>query len=107
MLNDYNQSSDAFVIGKMSYNYTNTNNYFPFNGYINDVRVYDECLSQKQIKEISKGLGAHYKVEGIGINENLILRSDKITSGGQASGITRTYMEDGSMKIVSISGNGN
>lgn len=33
-----------------------------FNGTINDVRIYDECLSDKQIKEISKGLVAHYKM---------------------------------------------
>ena len=38
---------------------------------INDVRVYDECLSPKQIKEISKGLIAHYKLEGSGANPNL------------------------------------
>jgi len=28
----YNDSYDTFVLGKMSYGYTNTNNYFPFNG---------------------------------------------------------------------------
>jgi len=72
-----------------------------------DVRVYDECLSPKQVKEISKGLVAHYKLDAPKANENFILRSDTITSGSQASGITRTYMNDGSMKIVSTSGNGN
>lgn len=30
---------------------------------INDIRVYDECLSQQQINEISKGLILHYKME--------------------------------------------
>ena len=37
-------------------------------GGMNDLRIYDECLSLKQIKEISKGLVAHYKLEGIGAN---------------------------------------
>ena len=30
---------------------------------LNDFRIYDECLSQKQIKEISKGLVCHYKMD--------------------------------------------
>ena len=38
-----------------------------------DVRVYDECLSQKQIKEISKGLIAHYKLDNRYNTENLII----------------------------------
>ena len=29
-------------------------------GYMNDFRVYDHCLSQKEVKEISKGLILHY-----------------------------------------------
>lgn len=36
-----------------------------------DVRVYDECLSQKQIKEISKGLIAHYTLSETINNENI------------------------------------
>ena len=31
--------------------------------YLNDVRIYDEALSDKQIKEIAKGLVAHYKFD--------------------------------------------
>lgn len=44
-------------------------------GGMNDLRIYDECLSQKQIKEISKGLVAHYKLEGVGANPNLALNT--------------------------------
>jgi len=45
------------------------NNYFHIGetnnmvGGMNDLRIYDECLSQKQIKEISKGLICHYKLD--------------------------------------------
>ena len=33
---------------------------------LNDVRLYDHCLSLKEIKEISKGLIAHYQLKGMG-----------------------------------------
>ena len=52
------------VLGKMSYSYTNTSNYFSFNGQLNDVRIYDHCLSAKEVEEISKGLILHYKLDG-------------------------------------------
>lgn len=38
--------------------------YYPYKGYINDVRIYDHCLSPKEIEEISKGLVLHYKLDG-------------------------------------------
>lgn len=81
---------------------------FTLKGSINDVRIYDHCLSAKEVKEISKGLICHYKLDNNGFGgENLILESHRVTSGSDASGITSTYMDDGSLKIVSTSGNGN
>lgn len=47
-----------------------------YGGFINDFRLYDECLSQKQIKEISKGLVCHYKLTGVKANKNYIKNSD-------------------------------
>lgn len=77
-----------------------------FNGRMNDFRLYDHCLSAKEVKEISKGLVCHYKLDNNGFGgENLILESHRVTSGSDASGITSTYMDDGSLKIVSTSGN--
>lgn len=81
-------------------------NSYNLKGRLNDVRVYNHCLSAKEVKEISKGLLCHYKLDNKGFGgENLILESHRVTSGGDASGITSTYMDDGSLKIVSTSGN--
>ena len=58
----YQYASD-FTLGKMSYSYTNTSNYFSFNGALNDVRIYDHCLSPKEVEEISKGLVLHFPLD--------------------------------------------
>ena len=43
----------------------------------NDLRIYDECLTAKQIKEISKGLTLHYTLDrGLG-NPNLLLDTNQ------------------------------
>lgn len=35
-----------------------------FKGKVNDVRIYNHCLSQMEVKEISKGLVLHYPLDG-------------------------------------------
>lgn len=40
-----------------------------------DIRIYDECLSVKQIKEISKGLVLHYPLNSGYGNENLLVNT--------------------------------
>ena len=43
------------------------------NRYINDFRVYDHCLSPKEVKEISKGLMLHYPLDNCGLGcKNLL-----------------------------------
>lgn len=60
-----------------------------FVGRINDVRVYDHCLSLSEIKEISQGLILHYKFDDkpINISPNLVT---SITKGGQTTVDTTT-----------------
>lgn len=48
---DWSQAT-GFTIGKMAYQHTTTTNYFPFNGYINDVRVYATALSADDVSKL-------------------------------------------------------
>ena len=54
-------STTCWMIGANPYNDSPAGNYTK--GYINDVRIYDKALSQKEVKEISKGLVLHYTFE--------------------------------------------
>ena len=58
-----------------------------FIGDLNDVRIYDHCLSTLEIKEISQGLILHYKLNGFngGVGENLISNSEIRTLTANAS----------------------
>lgn len=46
-----------------------------FQGKLNDIRVYDHCLSQKEIDEISRGLVLHYKMDDTYIESTTNLMS--------------------------------
>lgn len=49
-----------------------------FKGKMNDFRIYDTALSPREIKEISKGLVAHYTLSGFG-QDNLIVDSNRLS----------------------------
>lgn len=76
--------------------------------YLNDYRFYDHCLSDVEIKEISKGLILHYTMDNIYGGSNLLLGSDRFSgAGGNASGITSSITENGELKVIASKGNGN
>ena len=54
-------------------------------GYMNDARIYNHCLSIKEIKELSKGLIAHYPLNGNGRS------GDNIVPGTSSNEVTYTY----------------
>ena len=53
--------------------------------YLNDVRLYDHCLSPREVKLLAQGLVAHYKLETY--TPNLLTNADKYTYN---SPLTRT-----------------
>ena len=61
----------TFFVGCLS------GSYYPLNGQVQDVRIYDHPLSAKEVKEISKGLCIHYQLKGTGANENLLVNSSE------------------------------
>ena len=64
--------TSAVAIGR-NFNDTAASPAFYFQGSMNDARIYDHCLSAKEVKEISKGLICHYKLDNNGFgNPNLI-----------------------------------
>lgn len=58
--------TNSFCVGRETY----ASGYFSFNGLINDVRIYNHCLSEKEIKEISNCLILHYPLKGLIGNSN-------------------------------------
>ena len=73
---------DYFMIGAWSFANATVDSSvyssYKLTGCINDFRAYDEVLSPKEIKEIAKGLVAHYKLNGPGAN-NYLKGSEKYT----------------------------
>ncbi len=57
----YQSSSTTACIGRDQ----GHGGFFPYNGDINDLRIYDHALSQAEVKELSKALVIHYTFDDI------------------------------------------
>ena len=65
--------ANSVAIGR-DFNNSIASSHYYFQGSMNDVRIYDHCLSAKEVKEISKGLVCHYKLDNNGFgNPNLLI----------------------------------
>ena len=72
----------SYIDGKLTYTDTGLGGYLidsfhigetgKFTGALNDLRIYDNCLSKIEVKEISKTLIAHYPLNSGYGNENLM-----------------------------------
>lgn len=80
------------TIGASRSGATAWNNYWK--GKINDFRLYDECLSPLQVKQISQGLMLHYQLDTGGS----LCKTD-LSKWSKESGVTATTQTDGSVKI--------
>ena len=93
-----------FTVGKMGYNNNNTSAFFPFDGLIQDIRVYDTAISPRQVKEISKGLVCHYplgEVDGKIGGRNLIKNSKGNVKAGFFKNINTDSGEYGEFTLKS------
>ena len=71
----------SYIDGSLTYTDTGLGGYLtssfhigesPITGAMNDLRIYDECLSKEQIHQISQGLVLHYPLNSGYGNENLM-----------------------------------
>lgn len=90
-------SNTTALIGKRS------SGTYLFEGYLNDFRIYNTCLSPRQVKEISKGLVCHYplgEIDGKIGGRNLLVKTNQ--------GKTKWYNAhaDGSYSCESVNWNG-
>ena len=84
-------------IGRETY----ANGYFGFNGLINDVRIYDHCLSAAEIHEIAKGVVLHYRLDGpIGGSNFNLGNYSRLLNGALASVTNSNWSKRGASTLV-------
>ena len=72
------------------------------NKAINDVRIYDHCLSQKEVSEIAKGLVLHYKLDNPYMEGTTNISSQGDCSGWNNSGNATRINNDNTLPNIPI-----
>lgn len=67
-----------------------------FKGFMNDIRVYDHCLSAAEVKKISKGLILHYMLNDPELEDTTNVLGGKTCSGHGSSWTLQTETFNGS-----------
>ena len=90
-LNAKSKTSGDFYLGRDSRTGTTV-----LNGKLNDFRIYDHCLSPKEVKELSKGLVLHYPLDSV-YNTSLTNKysgNNFLGLGNSYGGFTATKLQD-------------
>ena len=124
----HNPTMTVYINGIKKYTYSSVSNSSSFEyqtrvvwdnayRYLNDFRIYNTCLSPRQVKEISKGLVCHYtlgEVDGKIGGRNLLRQSSLIGEQLICNSIdtmnsvtTGQYEEEGYHIVTPSTGNGN
>ena len=85
----------------------NDDNDYQWKGMIQDIRIYDECLSAEEIKEISRGMVLHYKMCQPERSENLYVYNSISTGGfGLLDVPYPTFSHNSVTRTTTITNNG-
>ncbi len=85
-----NTGNTAFRIG-----IDTDKHYFPASMQMQDVRIYDHALSDKEAKELAKGLVLHYKLDYINlINKNTLTNDCYINANGTLTSTSGWFATD-------------
>ena len=80
----------------------NNGSNYQTNCLMNDFRIYDHALSDKEVEEIAKGLVLHYKLDNDGLgNKNILPISMNLTKWSKESGVSVEWDSNKNMyKII-------
>ncbi len=70
----------------------------PCSCYLNDVRIYNHCLSNKEIEEIAKGLALHYKLDNNGMGGNNLAINTKTLDVASSKNNLNMYIRGASTR---------